>query len=610
MRQVQPLTIEHIFSNESLYSVWRIVRRGIDDQLIVDPLCETAFEAVLEAGIRELAWLVVSDRYRPMSPTIVRSAKGNGLTRPLSFLDISDMLVLKALVDALQPQLHDGFPSCVAFARSQRSAFVEDPDDYESWIQAWLRHQAVVRNFIGRRGCRFVVRSDIANFFPTINHRLLRQMISQSTRCDDSVINLLCYLLEMLTLRPDYGENRETGIPQENYDASRVLAHAFLKFLDDEFRNEIRQRHYARWMDDVIVVTEDIPQARLICARIQETLESKGLFVNSGKTCILSARDFARSLYSGENAFLDDVHERTEGVEGVRRPQRPSFDRRLQRFLDQGERSSGWERVLRRYYTESRRLGSAMLEEYAAKHIEEYPASARNILDYLRGRPFSQRVLNALLRYLKSASNILEDVEILIYEFLLHWCIPNRLSHTIADHAIDHYFSRVGYPRSLTEYARGIMALLVYKYGTPAHLDLLARSLCTTRNLDPWLARYGLYVLAGTDTHRDRAFRAAERYEDRALRRQHAFLVSCLNEPDIHDRLLKRFVKVKRKRLPDYAYLPARSLPIIRLIRQHIRYRPRWDRHLRQQLGALTDAPRNLRDLASIRFIETELTRP
>lgn len=607
------LTVETVLSVDALRRVWRAVKKTYREQLVRDPLDLLAFEANLDANLKQLVFTIRWGKYRPTPPTIIRAAKRDGMTRPLSFLEITDTLVLKAITDAMQNYLHKDLPSCVGFSRSQIKSFGVAGEGYETWIQAWLRHQEIVKDLLKRKGCKWVVQSDISNFFPSIDHRLLRQLVMKCTRAEERLVNLLFYLLESMAWRPAYSENRNVGLPQENYDASRILAHAFLQPVDLEFQSEIEEGRYARWMDDFIIAVRDPQEGRAILRRLEQALEERGLFPNTAKSKIITSKDFANGLYPKVNKYLDRVHESTMSYQRGRRVRRSTFDKKLREFLKtpEGERQPTWDRVLRRFYTESRRIESAVLEAYAVEHLRQFPACASNIMSYLLGRPFSRTLLRDILAYLQSAHNIYEDVEIRVYEFLLAWCFPadRQIRRYVADKCLDHFFARNGYRAPLTEHARGLISLMLYKFGTARHLDELARFFSTNRVHSPAFARFAVCVLAGTDSHREKAFAFAEKLEDRAMRRLHSFLTTVVREPEAHKKLLKQYVKTQRRMSPMYIFFPARMLPLVRLVRSNRAFRSEWDCHLTGVLRTLKKSKPPFRDGISIQFIERELAR-
>ena len=164
------LTVDEILSADHLQMVWNAIKESYHEQLVRDPLDLLAFEADLESNLKQLAFQARRNHYRPGPPDIIRAAKRNGLTRGLAFLEITDTLVLKAIVDALQSDLHHGFPDCVSFGRSQEKAFRASARDYETWFQAWMRHQRTVEHLLDAEGCKWVVKADVSNFFPSISH--------------------------------------------------------------------------------------------------------------------------------------------------------------------------------------------------------------------------------------------------------------------------------------------------------------------------------------------------------------------------------------------------------------------------------------------------------
>jgi len=241
---------------------------------------------------------------------------------------------------------------------------IYEEDFHEFWHGFRAGHSAhqalseLREQCVGQR-INWIVDADVSGFFPSINHRLLHQLVAQRTGAEERLINLLFFLLESMTWRPAYSENRHVGLPQENYDASRILAHAFLQPIDTEFQPEIKEGRYARWADDFVIAVPDQQEGRLVLRRLEQALEDRGLFPNSAKSKIVRAQDFAASLYPEWNDFLDKVHESTKNLATLPRVSQSTFDKKLKSFLaiPKNERLKTWDRVLRRFYTESRRKG-------------------------------------------------------------------------------------------------------------------------------------------------------------------------------------------------------------------------------------------------------------
>ena len=225
----QRLTVDKVFTLDFLKKIWRKIKKSLSDNLIRDPLDNLAYEVNLEQNLKTLRYKVLSNQYQPGNQTIVRSAKKDGLTRPLAFLEIENQIVLNAICESLEPQLLKDFPKYVNYSRS-RIKVIKDPSeiDYESWFDRWLRHQNLLKKFVAEDSeYEFVVEADISNFFPSVNLRLLRQAILAKTEAEEKLLQLLFYLLHTMVSRPDYSIDHDNGLPQENHDASRMLAHFF-----------------------------------------------------------------------------------------------------------------------------------------------------------------------------------------------------------------------------------------------------------------------------------------------------------------------------------------------------------------------------------------------
>ncbi len=447
-------------------------------------------------------------------------------------------------------------------------------------------------DWVRLRSYAWFVRSDISNFFPSINLQLLRHCVAQRTDADEDLTNLLFMMLESMTPRPSYSQNRYVGLPVEDYDASRVLAHAYLHTVDRTFQAEIEQHRYARWVDDFIVAVSDEHEGRRVLQRLEKALENRGLFPNSAKSGVVPLARLYQEMYPEWNDFLDQVHKSTQRPSRGKAVTVAEFDEKLQAFLSiaEGQRFENWERVLRRFYTQARRIGSALLEDHALCHLRSLPTCSDHVLRYLLGRPFSPRLLAGILEYLTSLDNIYQDVEIRVYEFLLQWGVPPDPAQCrlIAESGASHFHAKDQFSGKppLTEHSRGLISLLLYKFG-PSHVPDVANFFLADRVADPSFARYALCVLSGSDQYRDEALARAAKLEDRTTRQIHAFVTTVYRKPELYRDVLKKRVNVQTVEPPTYRYFPARMLPVVRLARSQPAFRTEWDRHLEQVLSRL-----------------------
>ena len=599
-------TLESVFNLEYLRKVWLVIRNGISDDLVRDPLDYLAYEANLDSNLKQLRHSIVKGRFTPRSATILRSAKRDGLTRPLSFLEIEDLIVLKSICDSLQPDLHRDFPEYVDFSRRLRTAFPRDPSDYEGWFEHWLRHQNRLTQIVAKQdGWKVIVFADISNFFSSINHAILRQTISSRTETEETVINLLFYILEAMIARPDYRSDHRQGLPQENHDASRILAHSLLYLLDSKFEVEGEEGRYARWVDDIVVAVDTKSQGRRVLARIQEEIESRGLFLNTAKCRIIPGEKAIEELWLEENKYLDEVHQKTNDGEDVNLEE---FEQRLEKFLN-SQRKENWDRILKRYYTESRRTRSSYLERLAWQHINEFPSAAKSILAYLEARPFNKSILEQTTDFLRGEENCYPDVEILTYEFLMKWNIPNEepLREACWKSALNHFFGRQGYKSPHIGYVRGLISLLCYKVGGRPALAEIARFY--EGNDDLQFLRYAFCCLAATEDFKELSFKKAASVEDISIRRLEKLFRDLEKYSCNYLRFIKKALAPIVRKVPERAIMEPRALPLVRICRRDDRFRStEWVRLCERTLKKLESPPdTTLHDHLSIAFLWSEL---
>lgn len=600
-----PHNLESAFDAENLKKVWRVIRSGLSDDVVRDPLDYLAYEANLDSNLKQLGHSILKGHFTPRTATIVRSAKRDGLTRPLSFLEIEDLIVLKSICDSLQPDLHKDFPEYVDFSRRLKTAFPHDPSDYEGWFEHWLRHQNRLTHIITKQnGWKFIVFADISNFFSSINHAILRQTISSRTEAEETVINLLFYVLEAMTPRPGYCCDHKQGLPQENHDASRILVHSLLYLLDNRFKVEGEEGRYARWVDDIVVAVDTESQGRKVLAEIQEEIESRGLFLNTAKCRIIPGEKAIEELWLEENEYLDEVHRKNEEGEDV---DFENFEQRLEKFLN-SDKKENWDRILRRYYTESRRTGSPYLERLVWQHMNEFPSEAKSILTYLEARPFSESIFKQTMDFLKGEQNCYLDVEILVYEFLMRWSIPDEdpLREACWKNALNHFFGRQGYKPPKTGYVRGLISLLCYKVGGRPALYEIAKYYKGSDDLQ--FLKYAFCSLAATEDFKELSFRKAASVEDISIRRLEKLFRDLEDRSCDYSQLLREAIKPSYKKFPKRVIMEPRSLPLVRICRRDEKFRSEWVKICPRTLRELKKpSETTLHDHLSIAFLRSEL---
>jgi group II intron reverse transcriptase/maturase len=151
-----------LFNRSNLRAAWFALNRKAAAG--VDGITHEEYGRDLDAHVEKLAEELKGKRYR--AKLIRRSylPKGEGTTRPLGILTMSDKLVQRIAADiltAIYEQDFCEFSYAYRPGRSTRTAV-----------------EAVRRGFIGSR-CSWVVEFDITGFYDNINHELLMKMLER-----------------------------------------------------------------------------------------------------------------------------------------------------------------------------------------------------------------------------------------------------------------------------------------------------------------------------------------------------------------------------------------------------------------------------------------------
>lgn len=215
-----------------------------------------------------------------------------------------DLLALERLSRSVHYELKLKAPSKSAFFEPDQGNFRDrlriNPTMYGSFA-SWKRFQKEIFGFASEN--EYIVVTDIANFFDFINFRHLRNVISSLTKIRESNLDLLINILSKLSWTPDFMPRSDTGMPQIETTATRVLANAMLFELD-----RVCEAHavsnYARFMDDIDAGCRSYALAKSFVRDVDLTLQSRQLRLNASKTRILNKKEAFKYFCISENEFL------------------------------------------------------------------------------------------------------------------------------------------------------------------------------------------------------------------------------------------------------------------------------------------------------------------
>lgn len=382
---IRAAPLRQIFSPANIERIWREkVRISMRQQILIDGIEHFDFHVQRAPESRKLSQLILSGDYSPDRAQRILVEKSKGLCRQLVIPTVKDALVLQCLSDALYQEIRDKAPTDRSFFEPRDHRFSANRDEYGTFA-SWLNFQRELFKFSKNR--KFMVITDIANYYDSISYEHLRNVISSITGAQECVLDMLIYVLSSLLWQPDYSPRVEIGLPQMNFDAPRLLAHCFLYELDSYLASD-PNRDFVRYMDDIDVGVDTIVAARKTLQAIDLVLQTKQIRLNSGKTQILTQEDAAHHFRVIDNMRLDAVQAHIER----RIKQKKSTDRAkglLQTRIRNGLANASFDqgngdKILKRLLGLAAITRANIAPSNLSRLILHRPSVREKVLDYVR----------------------------------------------------------------------------------------------------------------------------------------------------------------------------------------------------------------------------------
>ena len=165
-------SIAHFIDKQWLYCAYEMTRK--DGAAGIDGVTASEYEKGLMENLENLLELFKSGDYRapPVKRVYIPKAGSSTETRPIGIPTYEDKILQRAVVMLLEPILEGEFYDFSYGFRPGKSC-------HQGLNRLW-------KEIMDMNGC-YVIDMDISKYFDTIDHKLLREMLSQ--RVSDGVIN-------------------------------------------------------------------------------------------------------------------------------------------------------------------------------------------------------------------------------------------------------------------------------------------------------------------------------------------------------------------------------------------------------------------------------------
>ena len=257
----------------------------------IDGVTKKDYGRNLQENLDDLWKRLKAMAYRPCPARQVMIPKEGkkGATRPLGIGNFEDKIVHKGIQNLLEAIYEPLFLDCSYGFRPKRGC-----------------HDAIrdLNDYLYRQPVKVVLDLDLSNYFGTIDHEILMDMVSRRIQ-DQRFLRYLRRILKAGILSDGELRISEEGVPQGSV-CSPVLANIFAHHVLDEWF-EVTVKHHCygkvalfRYADDVVICCETSRDAERIQTAIAKRLEKYKLKLNKDKTRSIQ---FDRQDRLGSGAF-------------------------------------------------------------------------------------------------------------------------------------------------------------------------------------------------------------------------------------------------------------------------------------------------------------------
>ncbi len=259
------MIFEKIFEMDNLRSAWAKVRAGKAPPGIDRMTC-AKFEKNLETNLFTLKQQIKEERYRPLPVVEFNRRKKKGF-RAIGISTVRDRVVQRAVIQVMGPHFDPNFlPCCYAYRRGQ------------SALGAVAQSVKLIR-----QGYHWVLQMDVENFFDSMDHMILLDLIGQTI--DEKPLKRLISRLLKARIFKEMGFFDIIKGAHQGSGLSPLLSNIYMLPLD-RFLWKHYGKAYLRFSDDISVFSYEREPLEIARKVIERCLKEIKLKVNESKTSI------------------------------------------------------------------------------------------------------------------------------------------------------------------------------------------------------------------------------------------------------------------------------------------------------------------------------------
>lgn len=307
----------------------------------IDDVSLASFETDLFSNLQQLKNELLDASYAPQPLERIEIAKSDGKEkRPIAIAAIRDKVVQYLLADALTPYFDPLFSN---------KSYAYRPD--KSHIKAINR----AKDYLSR-GYGIVLRTDIDDFFETIDHHKLTALLRRHIQ-DSLIVSLIGLFIRNGLFHGNTYRSHGNGVHQGDV-LSPLLSNLYLDQMD-----RFLDRHggaFVRYADDFVVFTHSAEEAEIILKELKIFLLTIDLRLEASKTSISAAQQgflFLGAHFQNGHVFIDP-----ERIEKIREKIR-SFVMQKHPFRDFIIRIGAYAKTLRLMYGSFVSAGNPQVKE-------------------------------------------------------------------------------------------------------------------------------------------------------------------------------------------------------------------------------------------------------